>query len=158
MHSPTSESGALEACRVSQKITRGVRRLLASTGNATVCELTLPNGRRADIVALSASGRVTIIEVKSSAADFRTDMKWPEYLDYCDRFYFALAPDGPANLIPVDVGLILADAYGGDFVRHAPDIAMAGPRRRSVLISFARHAAHQLHATQDSELNRLVST
>lgn len=150
-HGSSLESEALESCRTSERITRGVRRLLASAGSSTVCELVLPNGRRADVVAVSASGHVTIVEVKSSAADFRADTKWPDYLSYCDLFYFALAANGPIDLIPTDVGLILADAYGGEFVRPALHVSMLGPRRRAVLLSFARHAADQLHALQDSK-------
>ena len=77
------ETEALEACRAAERITCGVRRLLATTGYSSVCELVLPNGRRADIVGMSGSGRVIIVEVKSSAADFRADTKWPEYVGYC---------------------------------------------------------------------------
>jgi len=143
------ETEALEACRAAERITRGVRRLLATTGYSSVCELVLPNGRRADIVGMSGSGRVIIVEVKSSAADFRADTKWPEYVGYCDQFYFALAVDGPVELIPSGVGLIFADAYSGEFARDAPHNPMPGAQRRPLLLSFARHAADRLHALQD---------
>lgn len=147
----------LKTCRASEKITRGVRRLLATSGYSTVCELVLPNGRRADVVGISPTGRVIIVEIKTSAADFRADTKWPEYLCYCDQFYFALAEDGPIELIPADVGLILADLYSGEIVRVAPHQLMAGARRRPVLLSFARHAAHQLHTLQDSQFKGAYS-
>lgn len=131
--------------------------MLATAGYSSVCELVLPNGRRADIVGMSGSGSILIVEVKSSAADFRADSKWPEYLSYCDQFYFALAADGPVDLIPADVGLILADSYSGEFVRNAPHSPMAGARRRSILLYFARHAANQLHALQDSQFKGAYS-
>ncbi len=153
--SPDSE--ALKSCRTSERVTKGVRRLLASAGNSTVRKLVLPNGRRADVVGISASGQVTIVEVKSSAADFRADTKWPDYLSHCDLFYFALAANGPVDLIPADVGLILADAYGGEFVRLALHAPVPGPRRRAVLLSFARHAANQVHALQDSQFKSAYS-
>ncbi len=148
---------ALKACRAAERITRGVRRLLATTGYSSVCELVLPNGRRADIVGMSDSGRVIIVEVKSSAADFRADTKWPEYVGYCDQFYFALATTGPIELIPSGVGLIFADAYSGEFARDAPHNPMAGARRRPMLLSFARHAAHQLHSLQDGQFKGAYS-
>jgi hypothetical protein len=151
------ETEALEAFRTAQKITRGVRRLLATAGYSSVCELVLPNGRRADVVGMSGSGGILIVEVKSSAADFRADSKWPEYLSYCDQFYFALAPDGPVDLIPADVGLILADPYSGEFVRNAPHNPMVGARRRPILLAFARHAANQLHALQDNQFKGAYS-
>lgn len=151
------ETEALEAGQAAQRITRGTRRLLATTGYSSVCELVLPNGRRADIVGMSGSGSIIIVEVKSSAADFRADTKWPEYLGYCDQFYFALAADGPVDLIPADVGLILADPYSGEFVRNAPHIPVVGPRRRPILLSFARHAANQLLALQDNQFKGAYS-
>jgi hypothetical protein len=37
-------------------------------------------------------------EIKVSKSDFNNDTKWPEYLPYADKFYFAV----PKNLITVD--------------------------------------------------------
>ena len=75
-------------------VTRGARRFLRACGFAVLGELPLPNGRRADLVALAPDGALRIIEVKSSRADFQADRKWTEYRAYCDRFYFA----APAEL------------------------------------------------------------
>jgi hypothetical protein len=142
-------TGSPEERLVSAQISRGVRRLLSATGYSSVCELPLPNGRRADVVAISASGHICIIEVKTSAADFRSDLKWPTDREYCDQFFFAVAKDGPVDLIPQNTGLILSDSYSGEIIRDAPIITLAPARRRSMLLAFARHAADRLHRLQD---------
>ena len=134
---------------VSSQIARGTRRLIHRLGYSSVCELTLPNGRRADIVAISGAGHIIIIEIKSSAADFRSDHKWREYSDYCNQLFFAVAPDGPLDLIPHDAGLIVADTYSAELLRDSPQAAIAAARRRAVLLAFARHAADRLLSIQD---------
>ena len=50
-------------------------------------------GSSADLFAIDAKGGITIVEVKVSKADLRGDGKWPDYLDYCDRFFWAV-PQG----------------------------------------------------------------
>jgi hypothetical protein len=115
-------------------------------------EMKLPNGRRADIVAMSARGRLLIVEVKSCAADLTADLKWAEYREFCDQLYFAVPPDGPIHLIDEAVGLIVADAYGAEFIRHPQEASLSPPRRRTMIIALARHAADRLHATLDPDL------
>ena len=132
-------------------VARGTRRLLRSHGYSTVSELPLLSGRRADIVAISSSGCIIIVEVKSSIADFRADQKWPEYRDYCDRFFFAIPHDFPDEIIPVEAGLILADSYGAEIQRHAPEHRLAPARRRAVLLRFAQTAADRLHGLSDPD-------
>ena len=127
----------------------GVRRLLAGHGYASVTELPLASGRRADIMAVGPDGCVWIVEVKSSPADFRADRKWPHYAEYCDRFYFAVAPSFPVGLLPDGAGLIVADAHGAALMREAPEHRLAGARRKAVLIRFAHEAAHRHHALVD---------
>lgn len=150
LHAPVAAGPEL----VASGVLRGARRLIRAMGYSSVCELVLPNGRRADIAAISPSGRILIVEIKSSAADFRSDRKWPEYRNYCDQFYFAIAPDGPVDLLPHDTGLIFADSYSGSLFRDAPILAVAPPRRRAVLLAFARHAADRLHLIQDQAIDR----
>ncbi len=133
-------------------IARGASRCLLAHGFARLTELTLANGRRADLIALNNKGVIIIAEVKSSLADFRADQKWPEYRDYCDRFYFAVAPDFPVDVLPPDTGLILADRYGGEIVRAAPEHKLAGARRKEVTQRFARIAALRLQGIADPEL------
>ncbi len=134
------------------QIARGVGRLLASLGHASVLELSLPNGRRADIVALSAKGDFWIIEIKSSVEDFRADQKWPEYWDYCDRLYFAVAPSFPQELLPTETGLIVADRYGGEIVRPVQEGRLPAHRRRAMALRFGRVATARLQSITDPGL------
>jgi hypothetical protein len=107
-------------------------------------EVPLANGRRADLLALDRNGLITLVEIKSCPADFRADRKWQHYLEYCDRFYFAVAAGFPQNLLPPDEGLILADRFAGEIVREARLRTLAAARRKAMLIRFARAAAGRL--------------
>ena len=129
----------------------GARRLLAGHGFASVTELTLASGRRADIVGLGPCGTIWIVEIKSSVADFRADAKWPQYRDFCDRFFFAVPSDFPAEILPEEAGLILADSYGTEMVRGAPEHRLAGARRKAVTLRFAHAAAGRLHMLVDPQ-------
>ena len=126
------------------EIARGVLRLMHDYGFAGVTEMTLANGRRADVAAIGPGGDISIIEIKSSIADFKSDQKWPEYRPFCDRFYFAVGASFPTALIPEDTGLIIADAYGGAIIREPDYDKLAGARRKAVTLRFARLAALRL--------------
>ena len=122
-------------------VTRGAARLLMDLGFAPLLEVGLPNGRRADLMALSPKGRIAICEVKSGLEDFRTDRKWGEYLPFCDLFYFAVAPEFPREILPQGPGLIVADGFGGAVIEEAPDTPLAPARRKALTVAFARLAA-----------------
>ena len=124
-----------------EAVTRGAARLLISLGHAPLAEVTLPNGRRADLMALGPRGEIVIIEVKSGLDDYRVDRKWGEYGPYCDQFYFAVAPHFPREHLPDGPGLIVADAFGGAVLIDAPAIPLAGARRKALTLSFGRLAA-----------------
>lgn len=132
-------------------IQRGVRRLFARMEMASLAEFTLASGRRADVVSLGRDGGLAIVEIKSCLADFRADRKWSEYRAFCDRFYFAVAADFPAHVLPEEAGLIVADAFGAEIVREAPGHPLAAARRKAVTLRFARVAAGALHALVDPE-------
>jgi hypothetical protein len=131
------------------EIVRGVARALAAADQAVVAEVPLANGRRADLVALDRSGTISLIEVKASRADFVADRKWQDYLDYCDRFYFAVAAGFPLELLPPDEGLILADRFAGEILRAARIRCLSAPRRKAMLIRIARASAGRLQALLD---------
>lgn len=122
-------------------VTKGAARLFADLGWAPLLEVGLPNGRRADVMALGPKGEIAIAEVKSSIEDYRTDHKWHEYGEYCDRFYFAVAPEFPKEILAEGPGLIVADAFGGAVVTESPVEPLAGSRRRALILAFARLAA-----------------
>ncbi len=130
-------------------VQRGVRRLFARMQAASVTELVLASGRRADVVVLGRGGEIAIIEIKSSVADFRADRKWQSYRAYCDRFYFAVPEAFPATLIPEDAGLILADGFDAAILREPPEHPLAGARRKAVTLRFAHAAAGALLAISD---------
>jgi len=132
-------------------ICRGVARLLRAHGMATLAEVSLANGRRADVVAIANSGEIWIAEIKSSIDDFRADSKWPDYRQFCDRLFFAVAPAFPREVLPEDTGLIVADRYGGEVVREAPEHRLAGARRKAMTLRLVHTAASRLHAIIDPE-------
>lgn len=143
-------SNALDICR-------GVHRLLIGLGHSCVSELPLANGRRADVASLSARGDIHIIEIKSSIEDFRADQKWPDYQDFCDCFYFAVKPGFPVDILPEEAGLILADRYGGEIVREAPEARLPAARRKAMTLRFARAAALRLSIALDPGLATLFT-
>jgi hypothetical protein len=132
-------------------IARGARRLLRALGYSTVTELPLSDGRRADIVALGGDGSLWIVEIKSSIADFRADRKWRDYAAHCDRLYFAISDATPAEIMPEEAGLILADRFGAAILREAEPRLLAPATRRAMLLRFACAAADRLHRHLDPE-------
>ena len=130
-------------------VARGTRRLLRARGLSTVTELVLADGRRADIVGLGPDGLITIVEIKSSIADFRADRKWPFYQGFCDRLFFAIPSTMPVALMPDETGIIVADGYGAEIVREAVAVKLAGPTRRALTLRFAQAAADRLHMLSD---------
>ena len=132
-----------------QVLARGVARHLASLGWVTVEELVPARGLRVDVMALGPKGEIWVIECKSSRADFMADSKWEGYLEWCDRFFWAVDGDFPVDLLPVNSGLIIADAYDAEIIRMAPEDRLAAPRRKVMVQKFATHAARRLHGLRD---------
>lgn len=137
---------------VAREICRGVVRVLAAHGLAAISELPLPNGRRADVVGLAPDGTIWIVEIKSSIEDFRSDHKWPEYRDFSDRLFFAVMPDFPLDVLPGETGLIVADRYGGEVIRPAPDLRLPAPKRKAMTLRLARASASRLSVLLDPTL------
>jgi hypothetical protein len=112
-------------------------------------ELVPAPGLRVDVMALGPKGEIWVIECKSSRTDYLTDQKWQGYLEWCDRFFWAVDQDFPTDLLPEGTGLIIADAYDAEILRMGPETPLAGARRKVMLQKFARHAASRLHAFRD---------
>ncbi len=135
---------------IAADVVRGTTRLLAREDCLAVAEVSLGNGRRADLMGLCAKGMVTIVEVKVSRADLLGDAKWTEYLDYCDRFFWAIPAGFDASLLdrpellPDRAGLIVADRYDAAIVRMPMHAPLAASRRRAETLRFARRAARRL--------------
>ncbi len=132
-------------------VARGTQRLLVSLGLTCVSELPLASGRRADLVALGGDGEIWIVEIKSSIEDFRVDVKWPDYRLHCDRLLFATAAHVPQEIFPAEAGLIVADAYGAELLREAPEHRLHASTRKSMMLCFARAAARRLQALSDPQ-------
>ncbi|WP_299201029.1 MmcB family DNA repair protein [uncultured Tateyamaria sp.] len=132
-----------------QLLARGVSRHLASLGLAAVEELVPARGLRVDVMALGTKGEIWVIECKSSRADFMSDHKWEGYLEWCDRFFWAVDGDFPVDLLPEGTGLMIADAYDAEIIRMAPEDKLAPARRKVMVQKFATHAARRLQALRD---------
>lgn len=134
-----------------QLLARGVCRHLAEHGFVSVEEFTPERGRRVDVMALGPKGEIWVIECKSSRADYMGDGKWEGYLDWCDRYFWAVDEAFPTELLPEGTGLIIADAYDAEIIRMAPERKLAGARRTALTRRFAQAAARRLQALKDPQ-------
>ena len=140
-----------------QIIARGVCRHLLNHGFVTVEELVPTPGLRVDVMALGPKGEIWIVECKSSRTDYVSDRKWQGYLDWSDRFFWAVGAEFPVDLLPPETGLIVADSYDAEIVRMGPETALAGARRKVVTQKFARHAALRLQGLRDPGISASFS-
>jgi hypothetical protein len=146
---------------IAQDVARGVTRLFFRQDVFALCEVPLPNGRRADMVAVDSHGLLTIVEIKCSRADLLGDQKWPDYLDYCDRFYWAVPAGFAVELLDQDCfepglcGLIVADRYDAAVLREAALRKLPPARRKAETLRFARRAARRLAGDLDPGLEGL---
>lgn len=132
-----------------QILARGVSRHMRSHDFVTVEELVPTSGLRVDVMALGPKGEIWIVECKSSRVDFMSDGKWQGYLEWCDRFFWAVGPDFDTDLLPDDTGLIIADGYDAEILRMGPETRLAPARRKVMVQKFARHAAVRAQAARD---------
>jgi hypothetical protein len=132
-----------------QRLARGVCRALRALDFVVVEELVPAPGLRVDVMALGPRGEVWVVECKSGRADYVTDRKWQGYLEWCDRFFWAVDADFPTDLLPQGTGLIIADAYDAEILAMGPDTPLPPARRRVMVQKFARHAALRLQALRD---------
>lgn len=130
-------------------IQRGACRLMHALGHSVVTELSLASGRRADIVVLTRAGDIWIVEIKSCLADYRADNKWPEYRGFADRLFFAVDAEFPREVLPGETGLVIADKFGAELIREAPEHRLVAARRKAVTLRFARAAASRLQGAID---------
>ena len=146
-----------DAPPIAAEVARGVTRLFCRSDLFAICEVPLPNGRRADMMAIDAKGALTIVEIKVAKADLLGDSKWTDYLDYCDRFFWAVPPDlapicNGERFMPNEAGLIVADRYDAVLMREALHRPLAPARRKAELLRFARRAARRLSAQIDPSM------
>lgn len=140
-----------------QRLARGVARALRQLDFVSVEEFVPSPGLRVDVLALGPKGELWVIECKSGRADYRADQKWHHYLEWADRFFWAVGGDFPVDLLPAGTGLILADAYDAEIIRMGPETPLAPARRKVMLQRFARHAASRLQGLRDPGVAGLVA-
>lgn len=144
---PVEAGDAIDA----QAVARGVTRLFARNDIWCLAEMPLRNSRRADLMGIDAKGQIVIVEIKVARGDLLGDSKWPEYLDFCDRFFWALppgldrAPLDTATYLPDSCGVIVADGYDAEILRPAPLHPLNAARRKKEIERLAR-AALRRHA------------
>lgn len=146
-----------DAPPIAAEVARGVTRLFCRSDLFAICEVPLPNGRRADMMAIDGKGALTIVEIKVAKADLLGDAKWTDYLEYCDRFFWAVPPDlapicNGERFMPNEAGLIVADRYDAVLIREALHRPLAPARRKAELLRFARRAARRLSAQIDPSM------
>lgn len=139
-----------------QLLARGVARHLHSHGFVSIEEFVPARGLRVDVMGLGPKGEVWVIECKSSRADFQSDSKWSGYLEWCDRYFWAVDLDFPTDLLPDGTGLMIADAYDAEIIRMAPEDKLAAARRKVLIQKFATQAARRLHGYRDPGVAALV--
>jgi len=139
-----------------QILARGVARHLRQHNFVSVEEFVPTRGLRMDVFALGPKGEFWVIECKSSRADFNADAKWQGYLEWGDRYFWAVDAGFPTELLPAETGLIIADGYDGEIVRMSPEAKLAPARRKVMLQKFARHAASRLQDYRDPGVAALV--
>lgn len=133
-----------------QRLARGVSRHLIDEGFTPLLEFSPTRGLRVDVLALGPKGEIWVIECKSSRADFQSDAKWQGYLDWCDRFYWCVSVGFPTELLPPETGLILADDYGAQILRHGPDDTLPAARRKALTLKIARTGLTRLQHLTDA--------
>ncbi|WP_298430321.1 MmcB family DNA repair protein [uncultured Jannaschia sp.] len=133
-------------------LARGVMRHLRDHDFMCLEEFAPERGKRVDVMALGPKGEVWVIECKSSRADFTSDLKWQGYLEWADRFFWAVDGDFPTEILPDETGLILADGFGAEVVRTPEATKLAAARRKALVLKFARCAAQRLHWARDPML------
>jgi hypothetical protein len=152
--SPLSDSN-LRAVLGAGDVARGIGRLFARNDIWCLAEVPLKNGRRADLMGIDAKGLVVIVEIKVARADLLGDAKWPDYLDYCDRFYWGLSPAldrAPLEseaFRPATCGVIVADSYDAEILRPAALEPLAAARRKTQVEHLARIAMRRHMAMID---------
>ena len=146
-----------------ERINGAIGRMFIERGDACLREFTLRTGRRVDLIAISSGGEITIVEVKSSRQDFISDRKWREYLEWADRFYFAVADGFPRDLLPGpdECGIIITDGFDWLKVQPAPLAKLAGQRRNHLTRRLAYVAMRRIEfgiaASLDVEIDELIA-
>ena len=142
----------LETSKNLSKISRGVMRHFAQIGLSSLSEFSPARGLRVDIITLGMANEIWIVECKSCQSDFKSDKKWQNYLDWCDRYFWAVEANFPIDILPPDTGVIIADAYDASILREAPLKKLSVARRKKIIKSIAKSACNRLLTHTDPKI------
>jgi len=154
-HRPLTSDMAVTGAPTAADVARGIGRLFARNDIWCLPEVPLRNGRRSDLMGIDARGQIVIVEIKVARADLLGDAKWPDYLDFCDRFYWGLPPGLDRTPLeseafrPDTCGLIVADGYDAEILRPAALAPLAAARRKAEVERLARIAMRRHTALID---------
>ena len=143
-------------------VVRGVTRMLLRHDLVAMGEVPLDGGRRADLMAIDSRGGIVIVEVKVSRADLLGDGKWTDYLDHCDRYFWAVPAGfdvGPLQggaFMPDRTGIIIADRYDATILREAYSTPLSAAARKRSTLGFARRAGRRLILSIDPDAEAMV--
>ena len=142
----------LETSKNFSIIARGVMRHFSQIGLSSLSEFSPIRGLRVDIITLGMSDEIWIVECKSGQSDFKSDKKWQNYLDWCDRYFWAVDANFPINILPSDTGIIIADAYDASILKDSPLNKLSAARRKKIMNSVARSACNRLLLHTDPKI------
>tara|TARA_B100001778_G_scaffold88486_1_gene72007 strand:- start:88 stop:522 length:435 start_codon:yes stop_codon:yes gene_type:complete len=142
----------LETSKNLNRIARGVMRHFSQIGLSSLSEFSPARGLRVDIITLGMANEIWIVECKSCQSDFKSDKKWQNYLDWCDRYFWAVEANFPIDILPPDTGVIIADAYDASILREAPLKKLSVARRKKIIKSIAKSACNRLLTHTDPKI------
>ena len=156
MFDPSPSATNAQLMQPGQRLARGVCRFLVEAGGAPITEFTPARGLRTDVTAIMGDGEIWCVECKSSLADYQSDSKWTGYLQWCDRFFFAVGEAFPQDVLPEETGLIIADDFSAEIARPAPLGKLPAARRKAQTQRVARAAMLRLRAVADPGVAGIV--
>ena len=136
-----------------QRITNAIARSYYGQGDGVLREFKLRNRRRVDLVIINEKGWITIIEIKSSPEDFRSDRKWGEYINWADQFYFGVAHNFPIDILPKEHGIITTDGFDVYEAQPSPVHKLNGSRRNNLMRKMAKASMRRM----ERERNDLIT-
>jgi len=136
-----------------QRITDAIARSYYEQGNGVLREFKLRLRRRVDLAIINDKGWITIVEIKSSLEDFRSDKKWGEYIEWADQFYFGVAHNFPINILPKEHGIITTDGFDIYEAHPSPVHKLSGSRRKNLTRRMAKVSMRRI----EQERNNLIT-
>ena len=136
-----------------RRITDAIARSYYGQGDGVLREFRLKVRRRVDLITITDKGLITIIEIKSSPEDFRSDKKWGEYIEWADRFYFGVGDNFPIDILPEEHGIIKTDGFDCHEARPSPVNKLHGSRRNTLVRNMAKASMRRIEHERNDLIN-----